>query len=159
MAVFLILCIACVVQALYHYPHLPDEVARHFDATGQPDAWGAKKDVLNFQLKTIGFLTMTFLLSGFFVSKVSDSAINLPNKDYWLSPERRQNTIDYLLSVFFGFGSVTMILLLDLYHQSIRVNLAHATKLGHIWISLGMYITIALTGVVTIYSKFSKRHP
>jgi len=157
LAVFILLSLACVVQSLYYFPQLPEKVARHYDAAGQADAWGDKSDQLNFQLKTIAFLSGTILLVGLSISKVPDSVINLPHRDYWLSSERRQNTKKCISSVLFGFGSITMLLFFDLYNQSIQVNLGHAAKLSHIWISLGTYVTITITGCLVIYIKLNKK--
>ena len=39
---------------IYHYAELPDEVPRHFDASGEPDAWGGKSIV--FRLPSISLL-------------------------------------------------------------------------------------------------------
>ena len=88
--------------------------------------------------------------------KIPHSMINLPNKDYWLAPERRQPTLDSLLSRFLWFGSITIVLLMDIAQQSFQVHLGHATRLNHVWLSLGAYVAVSMAWCIAIYWKFRK---
>lgn len=155
--VFVILCSVCVVHALYYYPRLPEQVARHFNASGQPGAKGNKMQFLVVYLATVGIMAAVFLGFGFLLPKVSNSAFNLPNKDYWLAPERRQQTLDSVLSSVFWLGSMTMLLLLDIFHQSVLVHLGKTATLGHFWISLSIYLAITVWVCIAINRKFNKR--
>ena len=96
-ALFLLLCVACLAHGLYYYPRLPAEVAHQFGASGQPDAWGSKEHFLVVYLVTVAVMAATFLGLGLAMPKIPNSAINLPNKEYWLAPERRRQTLDYML--------------------------------------------------------------
>jgi uncharacterized membrane protein len=155
--VFVIISLACVAHALWYYPRLPEQVAHHFGATGEPDAWGHKTQFLVVYLVTVGVMVATFLGLGLALPKIPNSAINLPNKDYWLAPERRQQTLDYMLPWFLWLGSLTMLLLLDIFHQSFQVHLGNATKLNHFWITMGAYLAITTAWCIGIYRRFSKR--
>jgi len=53
-AVFVILRLACVTHGLWYYHRLPEQVAHHFGASGQPDAWGHKAQFLVVCLGTVG---------------------------------------------------------------------------------------------------------
>lgn len=155
--VFVIISLACVAHALWYYPRLPEQVAHHFGATGEPDAWGHKTQFLVVYLVTVGVMVVTFLGLGLALPKIPNSAINLPNKDYWLAPERRQQTLDYMLPWFLWLGSLTMLLLLDIFHQSFQVHLGKATKLNHFWITMGAYLAVTTAWCIAIYRRFSKR--
>ena len=52
------------------------------------------------------FIGMTRLLKS-----IPLSLINLPNKGYWLAPQRREETLDRLASYFDVFASATVLLL------------------------------------------------
>lgn len=155
--VFVLLSVACVAHALWYYPRLPEQVAHHFGASGQPDAWGSKAQFLVVYLVTVGVMAATFLGFGLLMPKIPNSAINLPNKNYWLAPERRQQTLDYVLPWFLWLGSLTMLLLLDIFQQSFQVHLGKATKLNHFWITMGAYLAITTVWSIAIYRKFSKK--
>ena len=110
-AVFVILCVICLAHAFYYYPRLPDQVAHHFGASGRPDAFGSKMHFLILYIVTIAITAAMFLGFGLALPKIPNSLINLPNKDYWLAPERRRQTLDYILPQMLWFGSLTLMLL------------------------------------------------
>ena len=155
-AIFALLCVACVAHALWYYPQLPEQVAHHFGATGEPDAWGHKTHFLIVYLVTVGVMAATFLGAGLLMPKIPNYAINLPNKDYWLAPKRRQQTLDYMLPQLLWMGSLTMILLLNVFHQSFQVHLGNATELNNIGITMGAYLTLTTVWCIAIYKKFKK---
>ncbi len=155
--VFVILCVTCVAHTLYYYPLLPEKVATHFGPSGRPDAWGSKMQFIVVYLVAVGVMAAIFLGLGLALTKIPNALINLPNKDYWLAPERRRETSDYMLPWFLWLGSLTMILLLDIAHQSFQVHLGKATRLGHFWITLGGYLILSTMWCVAIYRKFSKK--
>jgi hypothetical protein len=49
--------------------------------------------------------------------------INLPNKDYWLAPERRAHTAQKLQSSLVGFGNVMLLFLLLVVRETMRASL------------------------------------
>ena len=155
--VFVLLCAVCIVHAFYYYPRLPEQVARHFGPSGQPDAWGSKLEFLIVYLSTVGVMAATFLILGMAIPRIPNWAINLPNKDYWLAPERRKKTLDHILPQLFWFGSITMIFLLDIFHQAFQVQLGKTKTLGHVWITMGFYLLAAAVWCVVTYRKFSKK--
>lgn len=155
--VFVLLTIACVAHALWYYPRLPEQVAHHFDASGQPDAWGSKLDFLISYLVTIGVTAVTFLGIGLLMPKLPDRAINLPNKNYWLAPEQRRQTMDSMLAALLWFGSLTMLLLLGIFHQSFQVHLGRATRLNHVWDAMGGYMVLATVWCVALFRRFGKQ--
>ncbi|MBL7076616.1 MAG: DUF1648 domain-containing protein [Kiritimatiellae bacterium] len=156
-ALFLLLCVACLAHGLYYYPRLPAEVAHHFGASGQPDAWGSKEHFLVVYLVTVAVMAATFLGLGLAMPKIPNSAINLPNKEYWLAPERRRQTLDYMLPRLLWLGSLTMVLLLDIFHQSFQVHLGKATSLPHVWYSMVAYLIATAVWCIAVYRRFGKR--
>jgi uncharacterized membrane protein len=154
---FTILCLACLTHAIYYYPLLPDQVAHHFGPSGKPDAWGSKTNFLIGYLATVAVIAAIFLGSCLIMPKIPDQMINLPNKDYWLAPDRRRQTLNYIQSALLWFGSLTMLLMLDIFHQSFQVNLGKATTLNHIWISLGIYSILSTIWCIAFIRKFYKK--
>ena len=58
------------------------------------------------------------------------SLINLPNKDYWLAPERRDATLAWIGGWSTMFGAATLLLMMALMRQVERVNLGAATQIA-----------------------------
>ena len=155
--VFIILLVLCIAHAAYYYPLLPDRVASHFGASGRPDAWSDKGSFVNIYLSVVAFIAVLFLGIGLLLRKIPTFLINLLNKDYWLSPERRQETIDVLSRQFLWFGSATLLLLLDIFHQSFRVHLGKAQALDHPWISIVAYVVFTTLWSIGLIVKFARK--
>jgi uncharacterized membrane protein len=148
LALFLVLCALSVVHPLYYYPQLPDRVASHFNSSGQVDGWATKASFLTGSLIATGGCALVFLGVGFAMLRISDRFIILPNKDYWLSPERSRETRVSLCSLILWGGSVLLVLQSVLFHQAIRVNLGKADSLEHLFLFMGCALAImALSGV------------
>ena len=154
---FIVLLVLCVGQSLYYYPLLPDRVASHFGASGQPDAWADKEILVKIYLGVVAFIAILFPGIGFLISKTPPSMINLPNKDYWLSPERRQDTMDTLSRQFLWFGSATLLLLLDIFHQSFKVHLGKAPTLEHAITTIVAYVAFSTLWSIGLIVKFMRR--
>jgi len=152
--VFIILLLLCLGHAAYYYPLLPDRVASHFGASGKPDAWSSKESFAKIYFIVIAFTAVLFPGIGFILRKAPAYLINLPNKDYWLSPERRDETIAVLSRQFLWFGSATVLLLLDIFHQSFRVHLGNAQTLEHPVASIVAYVFFSVPWSIGLIVKF-----
>jgi len=76
--------------------HLPERVATHFDARGRPDGWMSRTEHLRF-MAWFGLAFPLFVPVIVYVIRfLPDRLLNLPNRDYWLAPGRRTETMAYL---------------------------------------------------------------
>jgi len=155
--VFIALVVLCLAHAAYYYPLLPERVASHFGATGQPDGWTGKASFLEAYLTIAAVNAVLFSLAGYLLSRVPDKLISLPNRDYWLSPERRQRTFDFLSRWFLWFGSATLLMLMDGFHQTFRVNIGKAAALEHPLTSLVVYLLFTAVWTIGMIAKFMKK--
>jgi uncharacterized membrane protein len=145
-----------VVQGIKYYPELPETVASHFGFSGQPDGWSTKLSFIKMYFSVIGIIAILFLGICFCLSKMSISFINLPNQEYWMSEEHKQKTIDFMIHYSLWFGSATLLLVCDLFYQSIQVHLGITKALSHIWLSLGIFISFTILWIIGLRHKFNK---
>ncbi len=155
--VFIMVVLLCLVQTVYYYPLLPDRVASHFGVLGKPDAWSSKDSFVKVNFFVVGLIAILFSSIGYSLKRIPASLINLPNKDYWLSHERREETVDFLSRQFFWFGSATLLLLLDMFHQTFRVHLRKAQGLEHAFTSIAVYVAFSLIWGIGLILKFMRR--
>jgi len=154
--VWVIVCAASIIQALYYYPQLPAQIASHFGPSGHADGWSSKQDFITVYL---GFLILTiaiFTVLTYVMSVLPVSWINLPNKQYWFSPERRKETVRFLSRYPLWFASATMLLLIDVLHQTFLVNMGKAKALPHPILSLVVYIGFTVVWVIGIFLRFRR---
>lgn len=157
LTVFLALCALCVAQAVYYYPRLPETVASHFGLNGQPDAWSSKTFFVAFYLVMTGICVGLFVGVTLAMPKIPVWAINLPNKDYWLSEDRKQSTFDFLFHYFLWFASATLVFLLHTFHQAFQVHLGKADGLTHPLLSVGIFIGFSVVWSLGLLVKFGRK--
>jgi len=89
---------ATVALILATTPALPDRVGTHFGAGGLADGWmtrgGYRLYMLAFAVGFAGFLVAMIGV----LPRLAPAAINVPNRAYWLAPERRAETAAFLLA-------------------------------------------------------------
>ncbi len=130
-----------IIQQLYYYPKLPYKVAIHFNANGIPDNFSDKLFSALLQVGIIVFMTIVIFVADYFVKHGSDDFINIPNRKYWLAPERRKRTIDLLSTFVYWLGILTNVFLLFASQLLIYVNLKPTVSIGHnFWEYLTVYL-------------------
>jgi len=101
-----------LAEAARQWNSAPGRVPSHFDAAGRPNAWSSRDEFFTLQVGVTLGLAALFIGIPWLLKATPASLINLPNKSYWLAPERREETIDRLASYFDVFASATVLLLL-----------------------------------------------
>lgn len=154
--IFAFMVLIAAMQAAHYYPRLPDMVASHFGAGGKSDGWMAKGSFVAFYLGTLAFIAGTFVLIQVLTGnlhRIPRSCINLPNKEYWLAPERIQESqarlSDCMETFSLWFGSATMAFIIGTYEFTFRANLQAEQVLprSFLWL-LGAYLTLILSFLI-----------
>jgi len=88
--------------------------------------------------------------------RVPVSLINLPNKDYWLAPERKQESLRSLERDLEWMGVLTVGFLTLVMHFAIRANLVPQPKLenGPFLVLLGAFLIAAFGWLARLYRRF-----
>ena len=134
---FLALIAATLAQMAWYYPRLPARVASHFGAAGQANAFMPKDAFFTVHLAVLALMAFVFLLMPALIARLPPAMINLPNKDYWLAPERRAHTVRKLESFLVGFGNVMLLFLLLVCRAAMQANLLPSPHLSdRIWVLL-----------------------
>jgi uncharacterized membrane protein len=121
--VFTGLVLAALALALVYYPQLPEYMASHFDGSGQANGWSSKAFFFGLQAFVLVVVTACFAILPAAIEGLPPRLVNLPNKDYWLAPERRAATMASISSALTWFGCAVLAFLLAVTWLVIRVNL------------------------------------
>lgn len=156
--IFLILVALSALQMAYYYPALPDRVASHFGAGGEPNGWSSKAGfITTFAVMLIGEVVI-FLGIPVAVSRLPTTTISLPNKDYWLAPERKEATLSVLASYFLWFGNATLLFMMVVMQMTIRANLEPPHRLSDGFMVV-FVAYMAFVAVATIWLLLRFRKP
>src|SRR5271169_4373963 len=107
----LFLVLVSLVEATRQWNSAPARVPSHFDAAGHPNAWASRDEMFLLQVGVTLLIAALFIAIPWLLKSAPASRINLPNKGYWLAPERREETMERLASSFDVFASATALLL------------------------------------------------
>jgi len=157
-AVFIILLIGAVAQILYYYSQLPDTVATHFGGSGRPNGWQSKQGFVAVYLGTTALMAAIFLSLPYIIWKVPKSMINLPNRDYWLAPERIEETKEYCGGQMLFMGSLTLLMEICAFQLVIQANLSPQVRLpsAQMWMLMGAYTAAVFIWLIKFFTGFSR---
>jgi serine/threonine-protein kinase len=74
----------------------------------------------------------------FLVRRLPPKMINLPNKSYWLAPERRAATLEALASLSLRFAQTLAVFLCFVHWLVVRANAVQPPKLPESWLFVGL---------------------
>jgi serine/threonine-protein kinase len=117
------LVLAALALAIAYYPQLPDRMASHFDGAGQANGWSPKASFFGLEAFILVLMTACFAIMPALIEGLPPRLVNLPNKDYWLAPERRAATMASISSALTWFGCAVLAFLIAITWLVIRVNL------------------------------------
>lgn len=110
---FGIIFLVCVFETIRLWGVSPARMAAHFNAQGLPDRFTTKMEFFGAQAETMIIAVGLGLLMQILVLTIPVEWVNMPNRTYWLAPERRAGVIDRLSS--FGamlFGMILLVMLI-----------------------------------------------
>jgi uncharacterized membrane protein len=91
---------------------LPDLVAVHFDAAGRANGFMTRAGCRDFMLSsTLGVPLLITIATALLPRLVPASLINIPNRDYWLTPERARDSLAFLSEQGLWFGCIFVVFL------------------------------------------------
>ncbi|MBI4774270.1 MAG: DUF1648 domain-containing protein [Deltaproteobacteria bacterium] len=158
--VFIFLIFVSVLHMAYYYPQMPESLASHFDIAGKAENWTGKDVFFLTYAGVVALMALLFLGSRFIMEKLPEALINLPNKTYWLAPERKAETYSYLSTQLTWFGCASVLFIIGCMHLAIRSNLTGENTIAPgIWLLTTAYLIFTLFWIVRFVRRFMKKEP
>lgn len=154
--VFAILAIAAAFYFSSLYPQLPDVMASHFDARGVPNGWQTKSAFFTVLIAVSVLAAVVGFGIPMLITALPPQLINLPNKTYWLAPERRTETMNFLNGHFAWFGCALFAVVLFAINYAIQANLHPHSPPGAaplLFVIIG-FLAFAIAGTVRVFKRF-----
>jgi uncharacterized membrane protein len=153
--VFLASILVAAMHLNWAYNELPETVATHFGAGGAPDAWSTRDGW------TVSYLVLVGIVSGIFAAlvllmpRLPASVVNIPNRDYWLAPERRATTWRHMGEALLVFGSATNLFDVGIMHLTVVANRSISGELpGSFWVLFTIYMIFTAGWVIWLVRRF-----
>ena len=158
-AIVLTVLILCYLAYMaYSASLLPERVATHFDTSGQPDGWMSRSGYLIF-MGALGIGAPLITVFTALISKyIPYKLINLPNKQYWLLPEHREQTYLYMTCFLLWMGCLEVIFFAGIHFLTIEANRAQPLELNmeRFFILMGSFAAIIVLWLIVLIYHFKK---
>ena len=149
---------AQVAQLVIEYPKLPAYVASHFDGAGRANGWMERKSFAVGVAGLTGFMLLVFGGLALALPRFPNSLINLPNKDYWLSAERRADTLRYMGNWLLWQGFLTLGMLGLVFEAVYRANAGVPPRLDpRFSLMVVVFVGVTLARVGLLYFQFRRK--
>jgi uncharacterized membrane protein len=156
---FVLLLIVAAVVIGVTADQLPVQLASHFGAGGAPNGWMTRSGYLLFILAFAIGIPLLIVLSMSVLPRVMTKGINIPNRDYWLDPARRGETLDYLESHAYWMGSLIVVFIAAIHLLLIEANRTQPPHLPGALFGTILAAFLAATGLwaLTMILRFRRK--
>lgn len=149
----LLVAVAAIHFARY-YSELPPVVASHFDARGVANGWQTKQAFFAIFAGVTVLTCAIVFCAPLLIAMAPASLINLPNKNYWLAPERRAASQAFISAWFGWFGCVMFLLMILTFDYAIKWNLHQAADPTRLWYEIGGFGAFSLVWMLYFLLRF-----
>jgi uncharacterized membrane protein len=108
---------------------LPAQLASHFAAGGAATGWMSRRGYLLLMLVFAVVMPLTIVASMSLLPRVSDKAINIPDRDFWLAPAQREATFGFLTAHACWLGSLMIVFITAVHFLLIAANATQPPRL------------------------------
>ncbi|HYL64645.1 MAG TPA: DUF1648 domain-containing protein [Candidatus Methylomirabilis sp.] len=156
--IFGLLVLFSVVYFYRVYAQLPEVMASHFNGNGVPNGWMPKSDFFKVLLPFGLLIAIIAFVSPKLMRIFPPSMINLPNKDYWLAPERRAETVRYMEAALAWLGCAIIALMTFAFYIAVKANLnpRGGFDSSAMMVALGAFFVFLLFFIIRITAHFSR---
>jgi uncharacterized membrane protein len=134
----------------------PDRVASHFGTEGLANGYMTREGYRSFMLFfTVGFPALMVLVIGG-LPRLIPQYTNIPNREYWLAPERRVQVFDFLTTHALWFGCLLVLFICSVHWLVVQANAQHPPQLanGPFLLTLGVFLAAIVVWTIGLYQRF-----
>ena len=148
-SLFAFLVLLGVIQARQFAKGMPPVLATHFGGNGLPNGWQSQSQFFTLEIVLLGVCLLLAFGIPWLISVLPTSLVNIPNKEYWLAPQRRVETLAFFRAQFAWFGCAFLALLIVVNQLVFNANQAQPRQLNSGAFVLAMVAFLAFVGIWT----------
>ncbi len=155
--VLLISILVGVLQVISQYAALPERVATHFGPGGEPDAFSTKESFTLMMLLLVlgmpGFLVLMAKLMRY----LPVSMINIPNREYFLHPDRASQTLSEMETSMVWLAVITEFFMIGLVQLTIAANLkGEGLSMTAFAVLMALFLVAMIAFCVILVRRYSR---
>ena len=152
------LAVFAVVFVIYTTRYLPDPVATHFGGDHRANGWMSREGYLLFMLAfMVGISALVSFTIGTLPGKFPQWT-NVPNREYWLAPARREDSLRYLSAHGKRLGCLIIMMMLGMHYVILKANFVRPPVLPVPTFSAVLFgfALMLIWWIVRLYRRFPK---
>jgi uncharacterized membrane protein len=155
--IFVLMAAGAGAYFRHSYPLLPTVMASHFDARGIANGWSSKQTFFEiFAWMTVLGAVLVFGMPRI-IAVTPIQLINLPNKQYWLGPEQRARSLEFLSGWFAWFGCAMYAVIAVAFDYAVQANLpGERPNPMRLWYTLGLFGAFTVVWTIRLYRRFGR---
>ena len=149
--------VLAIAEGIHYFPLLPERVASHFGASGAANGWMTKPQFFTiYAVLLLPALAVEFWVARR-IARTNGAKLNMPNKEYWLAPERRTATFTYFEKFFAWYGCALLALEVFVMGLAMRANLDYPPQLptGPTVSALVVFALFNVVALIAMFRRFS----
>ena len=152
-AFLLILCVAFILGTAQN---LPPVVASHFDLSGTPDATMPRDQFTNLFLAIMVLTSGLMALLPMLIAKLPPQMINIPNRMYWLAPDRIVETKQILQAYLLIFASKLCCFMAVIFWLIVQAHLHNPPQLSahYLMVATGVFVLMTIFWSLRLSARF-----
>lgn len=143
-----------VAHCTFYYPNLPAQMVSHFGLHGEPNGWMQKESFFVFEAIILIVIILQFTFLPALTGNLPLTFINMPNREYWFSAERRDETLKILRHYFEWFSVALLALFIGINQLVFRANLSGENLSANSWLILGVFLIFVIGWLIKFTRQF-----
>jgi uncharacterized membrane protein len=156
---YVIVLLVCTFETIRLWNISPAQMAAHFNIQGNPDRFVPKPEFFWFEIQTVLIVIVVSLVPQVLIWVLPTELINMPNREYWLAPERRAETIDRLSSFMAMMFGIILLAIHAAFEISTYANLQTPIVFNAQLMFIIMAISFGAIGLMLVWLIASFRLP
>lgn len=146
-----------MAQLTVYYPQLPETMSIHFNRDGLANGWSSREVYFSIQIGLLVTLTLFAAFAPLWGLRPGIK-FRLPNRDYWLARERKEQTMAWIENSYRKLFLLSMILMLLVSEQVLRANLSQPVHLDStlFLVGLGLYFLVIAVWLFRLFRRFRR---
>ncbi len=154
--IFYTLAAIALLQTWVYYPQMPEIMASHWDGLGAADAWSSRMGFFAVYLAIVAMVVLVFEFAPRYGVR-DDRRMKIPHADYWLAPERIEQTRAFFRSQMMLMGIVHLALAVFVMQLAILANLTEQPRLHpSIFWALSVYFAFVVGWLLYFFLHFRR---
>jgi hypothetical protein len=136
---------AALMFVYYTSKSLPSVVASHFNSFGVATGFLPREIYVPVMLGVVLLPPIFLVLIPRLALRNPNARINVPHRDYWLAPERRQQTVEIISQQSTHFAVMLVLFLCYSHWMVVHANSSSPPSLSSGWLLAGLVVFMGLT--------------